>query len=463
MAEQTPTNNTGPGRQKLKAVIALAGACALILGAYMAWRQADPGGGPRIVLVGMDALTWDVLDPLLDEGKLPNFQALIDRGAAAELKTMRSTYISASIWNTILTGKHPKQHGIKGFFTTKGFPVNSSHRKTKYLPQILGQQGVKTASVGFMATWPAEQINGYIVSDLASYGRFKDSSDRANQTVSDYTYMKKLNKVTWPEDLVDQILPVMKAPGQIPRQTYQTVLTMDDDEWKKFDAIDRLSRDNDKSLLKFSIVTDLNFHNAGMEIIKRHNPEAYMVYFQGPDIIEHFFWQYMDPEGFPHVTPEAAKKYGKVIENYYALMDRLLGEIIDAAANAALIIVCSDHGMQKVRFWGQDGLHSGEHRISKPPGVIIMAGPGVKATNNKRITGPVVYDVTPTLLYLAGLPIAKDMHGKIFMGVVDKDFQNQNPVRLIPTYDKEIKQKPEVVSPVDDKIKDRLRAIGYID
>jgi predicted AlkP superfamily phosphohydrolase/phosphomutase len=455
------SGSTEKSGKAVKKALILAAAAVFMAGVYMAWLGR--GQGPRIVLVGMDALTWDLMDPMLGQGRLPNFQALIDRGSHGELKTMRSTYISASIWTTILTGKHPKQHGIKGFFTTKGYAANSTHRRTKFLPQILGEQGIKTACVGFWATWPAEEINGYIVSDLASYGRFKDTSEAANKSVQDYSYLKKLPNVTWPEDLVDDILPVMLAPGRVPRETYEKVLPMSDPEWEEFSRIDRVSRDNDLSLLKFSVVTDLNFHRAGLEILRRHQPDAYMVYFQGPDIIEHFFWKYMEPGYFPEVSDKDARRFGEVIRAYYVFMDELLGEIVSAAADDAVVVVCSDHGMKRVRFRGQDGLHSGEHRLSKPAGIFIMAGPGVTVDPETKITGPEVYDIVPTILYLAGLAVGKDMHGKVAAMLVNREFSKKHPLIFIDTYDTDLPEKKEEFSPLDKEIKDRLRALGYID
>lgn len=431
-------------------------------GGYFGWR-GNRGGSPKLVLVGMDALTWDIMDPLLARGRLPHFQKLIQRGAHGELQTMRSTYISASIWTTILTGKHPKHHGIEGFFSSKGYAVNSTDRTTKFLPLILSDQGISSATVGFWATWPAEEVNGCIVSDLASYGRFKDSSPSANENIKDYTYLKQIKKVTWPEDLLDEIMPVMKNPDDIPRKTYEKILPMDDALWDQFSKTQKISRQDQISLIKFSVVTDLNFHLAGMKILEDHHPEAYMVYFQGPDIMEHFFWGYMEPRYFDHISKADADRFGEVIRNYYIFMDELLGEIMAHTSENTLIVVCSDHGQKRVRFFGQDNIHTGEHRLSKPPGIYIMAGPGIKNDPDEKINGPVVYDIVPTILYLLHLPIGKDMDGKVDIQVIDDNFKNNNTLDLIETYDSNLAEKKQELSPLDDEFRARLRAIGYID
>lgn len=446
----------------IRAALWLLGVVAFSAGAFMAWKAAERGPGPLLVLVGMDALTWDIMDPMLDKGELPNFRALIARGVRGDLKTLKSTYISASIWTTILTGKVPKYHGIEGWYSTRGFPVNSTSRTTRFLPQILGENGVTTAAVGFMATWPADRINGYIVSDLASYGRFKDSSPAANQNVSDYEYLKGIERVTWPEDLLDEIMPVMLAPDEVPRRVYESVLPLSDREWESFQKIDRVKRDDDVALLKFAVVTDYNFHRAGLEILKRHRPQAYMVYFQGADILEHFFWKYMEPEYFSEVvTEEQAARLGECIRNYYRFLDYLLFEIMTQVGEEATVVVCSDHGQKRVEYWGQDGPHSGQHRVSKPPGVVIMAGPGIRS--GLEIEGAVVFDLTPTMLYLMGVPVGKDMNGKVLLDAVTDEFQGAHPLSLIETHDRGMEAAEEVYSPLDDRIRERLRALGYVE
>lgn len=434
--------------------------CAAVLaGGFFACPRPQPG--PKIVLVGMDAITWDLLDPLLQQGRMPHLKSLIDRGSSARLITLRSSYISAVIWTSILTGKLPRKHGVNGWFSTRGFVMNSTNRTTAFLPWMLGEEGITTAALGFWATWPAESINGWIVSDLASYGRFKDSSADRNQRVHDYSYLREIGRVTYPEDLVDQILPVMLAPNQIPREVYQSVLPMSDEEWKKFRSIEKVEREDHLALLKLAVATDYNFHRAGLEIIRRHRPQAYLVYFEGPDIVEHFFWMYMEPEHFPREVPRDPGELRHVIPRYYELMDRFLGEILEAAGPDALVVVCSDHGMKRVDFIGQDSTHSGEHRLSKPPGVLVMAGPHIKA--GSRVEVAVVTDLVPTILYLSGLPVGADMDGKVLIDAIEPAYLEANPVRKIKSWDGRWRRPQEETSPLDRDVKEKLRALGYLD
>jgi len=76
----------------------------------------------------------------------------------------------------------------------------------------------------------------------------------------------------------------------------------------------------------------------------------------------------------------------------------------------------------------------------------------------------VIFDLAPTILYLSGLPVARDMKGKVLKDYIQEDFINQHPVTSVKSYGKREKKIPISPSPsVDEEIKERLKALGYID
>ena len=44
-------------------------------------------------------------------------------------------------------------------------------------------------------------------------------------------------------------------------------------------------------------------------------------------------------------------------------------------------------------------------------------------------------DITPTILYLMGLPVARDMEGRVLSEILDDDFARSRPVTFIPSYE----------------------------
>src|SRR2546428_10985559 len=65
----------------------------------------------RVMLIGWDGADWRILDPLLEQGALPNLQALISKGARGVLKSTIPTH-SWAAWPSFLTGVEPADHGV---------------------------------------------------------------------------------------------------------------------------------------------------------------------------------------------------------------------------------------------------------------------------------------------------------------------------------------------------------------
>jgi len=416
----------------------------------------------KLVIVGIDAGTWKIILPLLREGRLPNFQALMERGSSGYLATLKTTSASPVLWTSILTGKLPEKHGIKGYISVRGFPVNSTMRKVKDLAEILSDGGYTVGFVGFWASWPAQKVRGWLVSDLVSLGRFKDSQASANWYVDDYSYLLKIKKVTYPEDLLKELYPLLLSPHQIPREFYQRVCEFNDREWEEFQKIHWVSRTDFESLLKYSIVSDLNFQRIALYLLKEKKPEVLAVYFEGPDIIEHFFWRYMEPEYFSGVSEREKERFGETIRNYYQVIDDYIGELRASAEPGTAFLIISDHGMERVIKEGSEALHSGSHAQKHPDGIMIFSGPGIKAQRDKMVQGASLLDITPTILYYLGLPVAEDMDGEVLMELFTEEFLKSHPLKLIPTYEKKRKRIKEQASPLDSEMVKKLRALGYI-
>jgi hypothetical protein len=147
----------------------LAAALLALLGCSKQPSTDDASRYPMI-LFGVDGLEWDVMNPLLDDGKLPNIARLMERGTFGYLASMRPTY-SPVIWTSIATGKVPQDHGIRGYvYKTKrqgrieSRYYTSGHRGTKAFWNILGDYGLRVHCIGWWITYPAEPINGVMIS-----------------------------------------------------------------------------------------------------------------------------------------------------------------------------------------------------------------------------------------------------------------------------------------------------------
>src|SRR5262245_44560464 len=97
-------------------------ALGVLAAAIVAAMVAGCGGGggdgkssrPRGLVIGLDGACWDVLDPWLREGKLPNIARLRDAGVWGNLESVTPP-LSAPAWTTAVTGVNPGRHGVLNF------------------------------------------------------------------------------------------------------------------------------------------------------------------------------------------------------------------------------------------------------------------------------------------------------------------------------------------------------------
>lgn len=277
--------------------------------------------GPKVLILGMDGGDWDIIDPLLAEGKMPNLQRLIDEGVSATPKTLNPT-ISPAIWTTVATGKLPEKHGIRNFITTsvdyETEYVSSDARHAKAAWNIFNDLGWKTGLFSWWATWPAEDINGYTVTDLAVL-----DSRGGIQPESLAKGMELLSLRTLGLDLVgislSEALPVPTSiDDPVFFETAHSVLN----------RIDKLFGPN--SLYAFD----------------RERPDVLMQIYGGTDAAQHLFLKHHDASKFPYpVDPVLREKYKDFIREIYMNQDRLIGEYLKRSGSDTHIIVLSDHGV----------------------------------------------------------------------------------------------------------------------
>src|SRR6185369_2624188 len=143
------------------------GPCALLALVLLLGCSERPTGD-RVLVVGIDAATWDVIRPLMAAGRLPTFTRLVRSGWSAILESMNPT-ISPAIWTTIATGRPPAEHGITGFLAPgpdgRSIPVTSNVRRREPLWVIASRHARSVNVVGWYVTWPVEPVKGVMVSD----------------------------------------------------------------------------------------------------------------------------------------------------------------------------------------------------------------------------------------------------------------------------------------------------------
>ena len=127
---------------------------------------------PRLLVIGLDGATLDLVRPWAAAGRLPVLARLMAAGAWGPL---RSTIPAATFpaWTSLVTGVNPGRHGVLDF--TERVPgtyrvrfVNGSYRRVPALWTRLSAAGRRVAVLTVPATYPPEPIDGVMVSGFDS-------------------------------------------------------------------------------------------------------------------------------------------------------------------------------------------------------------------------------------------------------------------------------------------------------
>ena len=259
----------------------------------------------KVMVIGLDGATFNVLNPLIRQGKLPNLQHLIQNGTSGHLKSTLPP-LSPAAWSTFQTGKNPGKHGVFDFFRNSPgehsyIPVNSTFLKSKTLWEILSDYGKRVGVLNIMFNYPPREVNGFIVSGKETPGEN-----------SEYTF---------PRSLKNEILQVEPKYEAEPFKRISHTI---------------------KFLKEVPILLNRQ-EKINSYLFKKYSPDLFVNLFAIPDIIHHVFWKYMDPS-HPSYCEKESRRYLPLIEKCYQTLDEIIGARLKMIDEDTIVIIMSDHG-----------------------------------------------------------------------------------------------------------------------
>jgi predicted AlkP superfamily phosphohydrolase/phosphomutase len=242
----------------------------------------------RVLVLGLDGATLDVIEPLARSGRLPHFAKLIEEGAWGVLKSTMPP-VTVPAWVCMMTGKNPGKLGFYDLLRRQGYGVEPNHgcyKEQAPLWHTLNRYGVRTGLMNIPATYPPEEVDGFMVTGMLTPSK-----------KSTFSYPSTLGA-----DLDSSVVD------------YE----IDVHHWQYFDEGD-LVKDIYKVLEKRGLAAEY--------LIKSFLCDFYMIVFTSSDRLHHQLWHKRD-----------------VVEAYWEELDQVVGRILDMFGEETTVIVVSDHG-----------------------------------------------------------------------------------------------------------------------
>ncbi len=407
--------------------------------------------GPRtsVIWLGFDGLDFELVDRLAAEGRMPNWKRLAAEGYTARLKSFSPPF-SPIVWTTIATGVSPDVHRVLDFQeidpkSGAKVPISGSSRAVPAIWNVASAEGRTVGVVGWWATHPAEEVNGFFVSDHASPILF-EGLPRAG--------------VAYPPALTAGVDQIVAREGAVSNEELSRFLDVPADQIAQSrgagltNPVDALARTLGATRVEQRIAR---------ELYDRHTPDLMAVYFEGTDVVGHVFAPFVPPK-LDCVSEADFRRYGRAVDEYYADVDRLLGQWMRRAQeDGATLVVNSDHGFK----WGSDrwcdaslltnpSMSASWHRLD---GVFAAWGARVRPSPERGAAS--VFDVAPTISALLGLPVDRAETGRPIAAA----FANLSAPAREPLFGKIAVRRVESAAPSagdSDEYARRLKSLGYL-
>jgi predicted AlkP superfamily phosphohydrolase/phosphomutase len=260
----------------------------------------------RVLVVGLDAATFDLVLPWVESGELPTIRRLIGEGVRAPLRSTLPA-LTPPGWTSAATGRNPGKHNIFNFYRGRAgglmnAPVTPADLRSPRVWDIVAQEGGRSCVLRMPLTYPPREDIGVMVSGIMAPKGAEDFvapaalKDTLTRTIAGYR---------------------MEVDAE--------ALKGGDLEAFRRDAFD-LQR----------VQTEEALH-----LLRSESWDLFWVMSHTLDKLQHFFWRYMDRA---HPAYPGPNPYEHVIRDFHVAFDRALGQYLAAVPEGTSVVLLSDHG-----------------------------------------------------------------------------------------------------------------------
>ena len=381
---------------------------------------------------------------------MPNWSLLVSKGYSAKLKSFMPI-LSPVVWTTIATGVGPDVHRVLDFqevdpATGQKVPISGRSRTVPALWNVAAAAQRSVGVVGWWATHPAEEVSGFFVSDHASPILF-EGLPRSG--------------VAYPASLASGVEQIVARDGAVSESELARFLDVPPAEIAQGLASGKGLTNPVSALARIISATRVQ-QRIGRDLYDKNLPDLMMLYLEGPDAVGHVFAPYVPPK-MSCVADADFHRYRRVVDEYYALVDRMLGQWIRRAdEDGATLVINSDHGFK----WGEERPCERSSLVAataaywhRMDGVFLAYGKRVRKSAERGSAS--MFDMTPTVAALLDLPVDRRVAGSVIRAAfVDlsppprKDLFGTVAVRRLAETAMSEKEASE--------FSQRLRSLGYL-
>ncbi len=278
----------------------------------------DNGSRPRrVMVIGFDGATLELIEPWAAAGILPAFKRLMERGAWGPLQSTMPP-VTPAAWSSLATGTQQGKHGLFDFYARRPGSyetnvVNAANRHGATLWGLLGEAGYRTTVFNVPASYPPDRVNGVMISGLLTPTQATDAA--------------------WPPEVLQELKQAVPGFSFYPPGIFS--------EGQEAAFVQQVL-DWDKMTLQAT------------EFLMTRQPWDFLfTVFIGVDIMSHFMWRHMVTRGAsaPTDDPATRETLANAIQAVYRQADAILSTLLEMAGDDTYVAVVSDHGFGPLDYY----------------------------------------------------------------------------------------------------------------
>jgi len=240
----------------------------------------------KIVVIGLDGAGFELIDPWIEKGDLPNIAKLKQQGVWADMRSVFPPVTSPN-WKCYSTGKNPGKIGIFWWenidWDNKRVYYPAARKlENKEIWDYVAEAGMKVGIIGMPTTYPPKEVKGFLIAG----GEAQEKN------------------FTYPPELEGGL----KSQG-----------------WRNHPQF-RIDIDREKACQEIHEIIDRHFETANI-LGRKYEVDFLMVAVFHINTLHHFLWD----------APETKKGW--------EIIDKHIGEFMDQGCD---LIIMSDHGSNKI-------------------------------------------------------------------------------------------------------------------
>ena len=391
----------------------LIGAVAFLMAVVSVGGQTAPR--PRVIVVGVNGMEWDIIRPLMLRHELHNFAEVIQRGVYGKMRTL-SAPNCPKVYSSIATSTPPEENGITGFVIA-GKTASTDMLKREPLWSILSKHSVTVGMANVPATFPVMPLNGYMISGMLTRGKGCEDGILCAPKLSEV----KGEEAVYPPSMVAELeMNVGDFWIDCSRMPAAEEL-----RGKEAEAIDHWLQQVSQVRAQQAKLFDY--------LLSHHRTDFTMLVQSCEDRVGHWLYPIQ-----PYNAGYNSTLHGVRVDAFpdqYRAFDQVLGKILQYVDGNTYLFIISDHGIKPLREFeeGRRLYHSAhDHGGNSPiiakhdfedgddvPGMFIAIGPNIK--RDVRLMGFTVsvFDIAPTILNLYGIPEPAQMKGRVLSEIFE--------------------------------------------